>query len=86
MEWEERIPQCFGSTDYIFGNHSFARIRAAEMLVELVKADVPWPHLETAVRNFLEERGKNKPQEAIQAHITDQISIMKQYYEMWLLE
>jgi len=86
MEWKERIPRCFGSADYRFVSHPLERIRAAEMLVELVKADVPWPHLETAVRDFLEERGKDKPHEAIQEHINDQINIMKQYFEIWLLE
>lgn len=86
MEWKERIPRCFGSADYRFVSHPLERIRAAEMLVELVNGNVPWPHFERAVRDFLEERGKDKPHEAIQEHINDQINIMKQYFEIWLLE
>ncbi len=86
MEWKERIPQCFGAADYMFNRHPFERIRAAEMLVELVNKDVSWPDFERAVRDFLEERGKDKPQEAVQGHISDEILMMKQYFEIWLRE
>lgn len=86
MEWKDRIPKCFGSDDFQFGRHHSDLGRAAEMLVELVKENVPWPHFETAVRDFLEERGKDKPQEAVQEHINDEILMMKQYFEIWLRE
>jgi hypothetical protein len=86
MEWKDRIPKCFGSADHQFGRLHSDLVRAAEMLVELVKENVPWPHFERAVRDFLEEEGKDKPQEAIQTHVNEEILLMRQYFEKWLPE
>jgi hypothetical protein len=86
VEWKDRIPKCFGSADYLFARCHPDLVRAAEMLVELVQEAVTWPDFERAVRDFLEERGKGKPQEAVQKHINDEILVMKQYFEKWLQE
>jgi hypothetical protein len=92
--WKDRIGSCFGSQDLIFGSHRRLDLEhAAELLVELVRENVPWKALEDQVRVYLtskiQEREKTHPSfnpNKANQDIENEIEKMRPFFAPWLAE
>lgn len=67
MDWQQRIPGCFGNVDGLFAVHPMDLQRACQLLQVLVENQIGWEQVRKAFLDYIE--GNNQSPDRIEKHM-----------------